>query len=90
MNLLSGTQQETIVKAFSRYPHSCVLYSPRQSRFWLRGQNLSAMPLGRYILEHFREADEQYGYFVLVRDDRHGGAPGAATDSGPPHSRMPG
>jgi hypothetical protein len=70
MNLLTDAQQEDIVRAFAAHPKGCVLYSPQEVHFWLRGQDLSAMPLGRYILDHFRIVDQRYGYLLMIRKDR--------------------
>jgi hypothetical protein len=67
MTLLDAGQQERVVAALSSHSRPCAVRSPADVGFWLRGRDTgssdpNAMPLARYIDEHFSTAASALGY----------------------------
>jgi hypothetical protein len=67
IGLLNTDQQKQVVSDLSHYKNLCIVSNPRLVKNWMRGQDLSTLPLARYIDDGFEPAMQVGAYVVLVR-----------------------
>lgn len=82
--VLSDAQQNNIESALAAHARACAVYNPDIVSFWNpRGDDLSGLPLVRYIHSNFKVAGSFNNYFFLVRNQRDlAGIAESVVDSG--------
>jgi hypothetical protein len=71
MIVYDNHDQAAIAAALSSHPKACVYYNPRIIDFWNPSQeNMSGLPLARYIQENFKVVGNLDDFSFLVRNDR--------------------
>lgn len=67
MTLFDAERQRQIAEEFSRYPRACVIANPHYVLFWLRDQDIDALPLVVMLERDFVTVDRAGEYEFRVR-----------------------